>query len=162
MRPGQFFSEMFDLFQASKFTWILSTFGIPWGSIFDLFSNIFASFSDTFRHLDFVSIFWWIFHRFLHDFWWFVRLFFRPNSLNAIFVKCWFSFKKNHDFQGSTLSFFMFFWWFFYHFSTSNLYRFFMILDAISARFSIDFRPFVHHFGILSRCRFFHAFLMPF
>ena len=37
-----------------------------------------------------------------------------------------------------------------------------MILDAISAPFSIPFRAFGHHFGILFRYRFFDDFWMPF
>ena len=42
------------------------------------------------------------------------------------------------------------------------LYRFFMILDAISVPFSIPFRPFGHHFGILFRYRIFDDLWMPF
>ena len=48
MIPGRFFSENFELFQASKFTSILSTFGNPWGSIFNPF---FHYFGIIFRYL---------------------------------------------------------------------------------------------------------------
>ena len=37
-----------------------------------------------------------------------------------------------------------------------------MILEVILVRFSIPFRPFGLHFGILFRCRIFHDFWIPF
>ena len=63
LAPGTVFWENFKLFQASIFTSILSTFGNPLGFIFGPFSDILASFSDTFRNFDFASIFERNFHR---------------------------------------------------------------------------------------------------
>ena len=58
-----FFFRKFRLFREQFLVSFLMTFWTILGFIFDPFSIIFASFSGTFRHSDFVSIFKWFLTR---------------------------------------------------------------------------------------------------